>query len=97
MGLPVIPEGTSGSGLARICGRTHWPNRRFNAKDAENAKSLGGISFNWPCAFLAVLALTNPAVVEVAHSSAALALALCRAGPGFPSRFVESGIRSFFV
>jgi hypothetical protein len=43
------------------------------------------------------LELTSSAIVEVAHSSAAVALALCQAGPGFPSRFVEKGIRSFRV
>jgi len=56
--------------------------KRFNAKDAKDAKSSERNSFTWLFAFLAVLALTKSTVVEVAHSSAALALALCRAGPG---------------
>jgi hypothetical protein len=39
MGLPVIPEGTSGSGLARICGRTRsWSPHSRNTKGTKHTK-----------------------------------------------------------
>ena len=96
--LPARPCGWSGSGLARICGQYALWMYHGGTENTEALRiELCGLRSNTPGPGMSLGSLKNlralrvsvvPFVVhvgEVARSSAALALALCRAGPGFPS------------
>lgn len=80
MGVPAVPKNYRIRTRPDLRANALWnppPRLRVCKEDTEKN------SVNSPC--LRVSVVLSSHVGEVARSSAALALALCRAGPGFPS------------